>query len=105
SSYYNRSERLKRTIDYLQTGFCGRSFGDIANYLLFSYGVSDPYMCLADFDFYVDAHARLSAAYEDRTRWNGMSLVNIAKSGIFAADRSIREYAENIWHLGSDRNG
>ena len=105
SSYYNRSERLKHTIDYLQTGFCGRSFGDIANYLLFSYGVSDPYMCLADFDFYVDAHARLSAAYEDRTRWNGMSLVNIAKSGIFAADRSIREYAENIWHLGSDRNG
>lgn len=92
-------ERLKRVIDYLQTGFNGRSFGDIANYLLFSYGISDPYMCLADYDYYADAQSKMTAAYEDRTRWNRMALTNIAKAGIFSADRSITEYAEKIWRL------
>ena len=99
SLYYNRSERLKRVIDHLQTGFNGRSFSDMANYLLFSYGISDPYMCLADYDYYADAQTRMAAAYEDRARWNRMALTNVAKAGIFAADRSITEYAEKIWHL------
>lgn len=99
SLYYNRSERLKRVIDHLQTGFNGRSFSDVANYLLFSYGISDPYMCLADYDYYADAQTRMAAAYEDRARWNRMALTNVAKAGIFAADRSITEYAEKIWHL------
>jgi len=38
-------------------------------------------------------------AYGDRERWNRMALVNIASAGYFAADRAIREYAENIWHI------
>ncbi len=97
--YYNRNESLKKAIDYLQTGFAGRSFSDVANYLLFSYGVADPYMCLADFDFYQDAHKKLADAYKDKERWNKMSLVNIAKAGKFAADRSITDYANNIWHM------
>ena len=99
SYYYNRNDSLKKAIDYLQTGFNGRSFADIANYLLFSYGIADPYMCLADFDFYQDAHRDLMEAYGDSTRWNKMSLVNIAKAGKFAADRSIMDYAHDIWHL------
>ncbi len=97
--YYNRNESLKKAIDYLQTGFAGRSFSDVANYLLFSYGVADPYMCLADFDFYQDAHKKLADAYKDKERWNKMSLVNIAKAGKFAADRSISDYANNIWNM------
>ena len=56
-------------------------------------------MCLADYDYYAEAHDRMMAAYADRTRWNTMSLMNIAKAGFFAADRSIREYADNIWNL------
>ena len=40
-----------------------------------------------------------AATYADRTKWNQMALVNIAKSGIFASDRSIRDYANNIWHV------
>ena len=99
SYYYNRSETLKKAVDYLQTGFNGRSFSDIANYLLYSFGVSDPFMCLADFDFYVEARKKMLKAYKDREKWNRMSLVNIANAGYFAADRSIKEYAENIWHI------
>ncbi|MEG2003161.1 MAG: glycogen/starch/alpha-glucan phosphorylase, partial [Clostridia bacterium] len=99
SYYYNRSETLKKVIDYLQIGFNGRSFSDIASYLLFSHGVSDPFMCLADFDYYAEAHRQLAIKYEDRTTWNKMALTNIAKAGIFSADRSIEEYAQRIWHI------
>jgi len=99
SEYYNRSAGLKRALDSLQTGYAGRSFSDIARYLLYSYGVSDPFMCLADYDYYAEAHERMITAYGDRKHWNQMSLMNIAKAGFFAADRSIREYAENIWNL------
>lgn len=99
SYYYNRNESLKKAIDYLQIGFNGRSFSDIANYLLFSYGIADPYMCLADFDFYQDAHKNLVKAYEDKEAWNKKSLINIAKAGKFAADRSIEDYARDIWKL------
>ncbi len=99
SYYYNRSENLKKAVDSLQTGYNGRSFSDIANYLLYSYGVSDPFMCLADFDYYCEAHKRLEQRYENREAWNAMALMNIAKAGRFAADRSIREYAENIWNI------
>ncbi|MDD6300192.1 MAG: glycogen/starch/alpha-glucan phosphorylase [Ruminococcus sp.] len=103
SYYYNRSDILKRTVDSLQNGFNGRSFSDIANYLLYSNRVSDPFMCLADFDFYADAHRKMREAYEDRERWNRMALVNIAKAGYFSSDRSIKEYADNIWHIKPNR--
>ena len=99
SDYYNRNPRLKRAVDALQPGFNGRSFADIGKYLLYSVGISDPFMCLADFDFFSEAHERVRAAYEDRGRWNRMALQNIAKAGFFAADRCIRQYAENIWHI------
>ena len=99
SYYYNRNEALKDAVDSLHAGFNGRSFDDILNYLLFSHGVSDPFMCLADFDFYTEARRRMLEAYGDRERWNRMALVNIASAGYFAADRAIREYAENIWHI------
>ena len=99
SYYYNRNPELKAAVDYLQQGFNGRSFSDIANYLLYSFGVSDPFMCLADFDFYTDARKRMFADYKDREKWNAMAARNIAGAGFFAADRSIKEYADNIWNL------
>ena len=42
----------------------------------------------------------IAKAYQDRKTWNRMAVINVARSGIFAADRSIREYADNIWHVG-----
>ncbi len=99
SYYYNRNADLKRAVDYLHTGFNGRSFEDMENYLLFSYGVADPYMCLADYEFYAEAQKRVGQVYADRKSWNKKSLMNIANAGVFAADRSIGEYAKNIWRL------
>lgn len=99
SVYYSGNERLSRIINYLNTGFAGESFGDIASYLLYGHGVADPYMCLVDFESYRAAHAEAVARYADKPRWNRMSLCNIAAAGHFAADRSIREYADRIWHI------
>jgi len=56
-------------------------------------------MCLADFGSYVDVHKKIDETYLNKKEWNKKSLMNIASSGVFAADRSIKEYAENIWHL------
>ncbi len=100
SHYYSQNPTLKKAVDALKTGFNGVSFEHIYNYLVFGGGgVADPYMCLADFDAYFAAHKKMEQDFEDRDKWNRMSLVNIAKSGIFSADRSIRDYANNIWHI------
>ena len=56
-------------------------------------------MNLADFHDYVRAQRDVSAIYGDQRRFTNMSLVNIAKSGLFSADRAVKEYAKNIWHL------
>ena len=55
-------------------------------------------MALADFADYRKAQLKATELYNNKELWNKMSLTNIAKSGIFAADRSIKDYAENIWH-------
>ncbi len=98
-AYYNTNELLRRAVDYLKVGFNGVNFTEFYNYLLMGPGVADPYMCLADFDSYCKTHDRLLADYANRDDWAKKSLMNIASAGIFAADRSIREYADNIWHI------
>ncbi len=99
ANYYNSNQKIKETIDRLAVGFNGQSFADFANYLVLGAGVPDPYMCLADFDSYYHVHERALTDYADPMVWNRKSLINIAAAGRFAADRSIREYAENIWHI------
>ena len=99
SDYYAGNRRLHEIFDLLNIGLAGESFADITAYLLSGPGVPDPYLCLADFEAYRHAHLDATAAYRDRERWNRMSLYNIASAGYFAADRSVREYAERIWDL------
>ena len=100
STYYNESPRLRRIIEALIIGFNGQSFSDMANYLLTGSPVADPYMCMADFTSYSKTQHELSDLYvKDKKRWNQISLRNIAAAGYFAADRSIKEYADNIWNL------
>lgn len=100
TTYYTSDKRIKRIIDNMRSGIGGVMFGEIADSLTIGRGSqADPYMCLADFSSYCDAQARLNAAYLDKNRWGRMSLVNIAKAGFFAADRSVEEYATRIWNL------
>jgi len=95
--YYIRNHKLNKIVFALNAGFNGVSFGHITNYLLSSGYRSDPFMCLADFQSYINAHSLLDEAYRDPLRWNKMSLMNIASAGIFSSDRSINDYATRIW--------
>ncbi len=99
---YRRDERLRRCLDALRTGFRdGVSYDDLYQRLLFGTGGSpaDEYLLLADFQAYCEAEQRMAHTYHDPIQWNRMSLHNIARSGIFAADRAVAEYADNIWHV------
>lgn len=102
SLYYNQDNRLRRIIEALIKGFNGESFSDMANYLLTGTPVADPYMCMADFESYYATQKKVKEMYaHDKQQWAKISLNNIAASGFFSADRSIKEYAENIWNLKS----
>ena len=59
----------------------------------------DPFCVCADFSDYLDAQDRVSSAWKERERWYKMAIVNIARSGFFSSDRSIREYCESIWGI------
>ncbi len=95
ADFVNSDPELKAVMDLLTRGIGGMQFDDIVRSLL----NHDPYMNLADFHDYVRAQRDVSAAYGDKRRFTNMSLVNTAKAGYFSADRSVSEYAENIWHL------
>ena len=99
AEFYSNNEKLRRIINALNVGFAGESFHEIANYLLTGQGIADPYMCLADFESYRTTHERAINDYQNKEKWNRMSLLNIAACGYFAADRSINEYAANIWNI------
>lgn len=94
-SYYNNNAELRRALDFIETEVPGAKAENICH----SLKNFDNYMALADFADYRTAQQKATELYNDTLKWNRMSLVNIANSGIFAADRSVREYAENIWHI------
>ena len=96
---YESNPAVKAAVDRLGEGFAGTDFHKLKDYLLRpTYSIADPYMCLKDFDDYCRVHQEIQDAYEDRDRWNSMSIRNIAMAARFAADRSIRDYAREIWH-------
>ncbi len=99
SLYYANNKKLEKVISALNSGFNGQSFSDIANYLLVGSPIADPYMCLADFGSFCDIHDKADAVYMNKLDWAKKSLNNIASAGIFASDRSIREYADRVWGL------
>lgn len=97
--YTRNNPELVRVLDMLTSNVLGARFDDVAKSLLTNgFGVADAYMALADFDSYCKAQDRVSETYKDKVAFGNMSLVNIAKAGVFSSDRAINEYAKNIWH-------
>ena len=94
-TYYNNNPELRKVIDFiLKGGIDGKDFSDIAGTIIHH----DPFMVLADFADYQRAQKKLRETFLNEKEWNRMSLLNIAYSGRFAADRAINEYARNIWN-------
>ena len=98
---YQRDPVLRRVLDQLKVGFRdGVTYEDLFQRLVTGVdGQADQYMVLADFAAYCEAESRMRHTYRDRETWNRMSLTNIARSGVFAADRAISQYADTIWHV------
>ena len=99
---YARDPNLHRVLDHINNGFRdGVRYDDLVQRLLLGVNGSpaDEYMLLADFASYCAAERKMAETYADQSKWNQISLHNIARSGIFAADRSIADYAERIWHV------
>ncbi len=92
---YNSNEVVRTAIDTINYGVNGVQFPEIADTLK----NTDTYMALKDFDSYQAAQRYASECYTDRMKWQKMSLANIAGAGIFSADRSVEEYAKDIWGL------
>ncbi len=96
-SVYQSSPELQRVFEQLNRGFSdGKSYHDLTNMLLYG---GDPYLLLADFASYTTCSQKLYQTMQDTEKRAAISLTNIARSGCFAADRAIREYAEDIWKL------
>lgn len=97
-TYYDNNEEIRKVLDFLnRNGVNGKFFPEITSGILYN----DPYMVLADFQDYHNAQQTITSLWNDKKKFAQMSLMNTANAGIFAADRSIREYAENIWHTKS----
>ena len=93
SAFISGDNTAMAVLDLLERGWNGENFSEITSNLR----NSDPYMVMADFKDYRRAQKTVQELYSDKRKWNRMSLMNIANSGIFSADRSIMDYARDIW--------
>ena len=100
--FYHGDEELRAVVDWLGSDYFTpgehHAFGAVHHSLLHG---GDPFMVLADFRAYCDCQARIDEVYRDPTRWAKMAILNTARMGKFSSDRTIREYAKEIWKLSA----
>jgi starch phosphorylase len=99
-SIYEKDDELKAVIDWLASDYFspneGKVLSDLSKSLL-EWG--DPYFVLADYRAYIEAQEKVDQAFGDKSHWAQMVINNVAGSGKFSSDRTIAEYAEDIWKL------
>ena len=97
--YFHFDKRIRKVIEQLTNGFFpdeDDEFEAIYDSLLMQ---NDQYFVLRDFDSYVNVQKEVGRIYEKRDQWLKMSLTNIAQSGYFSSDRTIKEYSNEIWKI------
>ena len=98
--YYRKDPEIKLALDMIrQNVFSLLEPGLFEPILRNLLDYNDYYMLLADLRSYSEAQDRVDATYRNAKKWNRMSLVNIARSGLFSSDRAVKEYCDNIWHI------
>jgi starch phosphorylase len=99
-SYYEKDEELKAVVDWLASDYFSPEDGPVLEDLsksLLEWG--DPYFVMADYRDYVETQEKIDLAYSDKSKWAEMAICNVAGSGKFSSDRTISQYAEEIWNL------
>jgi glycogen phosphorylase len=107
-AYYTTNAELKLVIDRIASGFFSHGDAKIFKPLTDSLLHQDQYFLFADYQSYIEAQDRVSAAYRDKKHWTKMSILNVARMGKFSSDRAIQEYCHDIWHVSPvtvDLNG
>ncbi len=94
---YDRNPRLREVLDLIADGFFSSEDASLFRPLTDNLLAHDPYMVLEDFESYVECQKSVSAAFGDPRKWHRMTVLNIARVGTFSSDRTIREYASEIW--------
>ena len=96
---YNNNNAVRRELTQLNDGTYAKEDPDRFRDLYDSLTKEDVYFILKDFDSYAEAQQRVDAAYRDEKKWAKMAMLNTAMAGKFSSDRTIEEYAKEIWHL------
>jgi glycogen phosphorylase len=97
--YYDSQPLLKQVIDLIAGGAFSAGDQQVFRPIVDSLLSGDEYLVLADFQSYLDCQEGVSHAYQDQEHWTHMSILNTARMGKFSSDRSIREYARDIWDV------
>lgn len=100
-NYYHAHPELKEVLDLVRQGFFSRGDTDLFRPLIDGLMYHDPYMVLADFTPYADCQRQVDQAYANAEQWTRMSILNAARTEKFSSDRTILEYAKQIWHAPS----
>src|SRR5438445_2659075 len=95
--YYEQNAELRAVLDLIQGGFFDHEHPDLFRPIVQSLLEQDTYLLLADFASYAECQQRVEQAFVDKERWTRMAILNVARMGKFSSDRTIREYAEQIW--------
>ncbi len=96
--YYESSPQLKATLDLILSGHFSGGDQHVFDGVVYNLLQQDRFMALADFESYVAAQDRVEARYADPALWTRSAILNVARTGFFSSDRSMRDYIKQIWH-------
>jgi glycogen phosphorylase len=102
--YYQHDRRIRKVLDQLVNGFFSEEQNEFEAIFDSLVAHNDQYFVLRDFSSYVDVQSKINEAYMNQNEWWKKSLVNIAQSGYFSSDRTIQQYANEIWGIRSNSN-
>ncbi|RJQ16100.1 MAG: glycogen/starch/alpha-glucan phosphorylase [Nitrospiraceae bacterium] len=102
-SYYEKNSELKEVLDMIGNGYFSPEntglFKPVVDSILYQ---GDTYMVLADYESYVECQERVGRLYNDKYEWARKSILNVANMGRFSSDRTIKEYAKEIWGIDTE---
>lgn len=99
--YYNRNPALKEVLDMIANGFFSQEEPDRYRAIVDSLLNSDSYLLLADYDAYIACQDKVAVVYQNQEEWSRRAILNVARMAKFSSDRTIGEYAKNIWRADS----
>jgi starch phosphorylase len=99
SEFYYANEELKAVVDWIGSNYFTPDEPGALTMLSENLIHSDPFMCLPDFEAYSECQKKVDAAFKNKSDWARMAILNTARMGKFSSDRTITEYARDIWKL------